>query len=108
MVAVPIDETLTAGLVAEAVWASIAASNNEPGTMGEKLNDAGSAANPWTEVIESGYTAAEILRLLAAYAAGSATGLNGSASFIGLDGTTTRIEGTISGATRTITGLDAV
>jgi hypothetical protein len=65
---------LTTANVGPAVWASIAAANNAPGSMGEKLNDAGSAANPWTEVIESGYTAAEILRLLAAVAAGKASG----------------------------------
>lgn len=66
--------TLTAGEVAAAVWAAIAADNDATGSMGEKLNDAGSAANPWTEVIESGYTAAEILRLLAAVAASKASG----------------------------------
>jgi hypothetical protein len=62
----------------------------------------------WADVIESGYTAAEILRLLAAYAAGNATGLDSTAAFVGLDGTTTRIQGTIAGPTRTITGLDGV
>jgi hypothetical protein len=56
--------------LAEAVWNSIAADFNSPGTMGEKLNDSGSASNPWTEVIESGYSAAELLRLLVAVAAG--------------------------------------
>lgn len=93
--------------LAQAVWAAVASANNTAGTMGEKLNDAGSASNPWTEVIESGYTAAEILRLLAAVAAGSATGLeSGSQAFTGLDGTTERVTGTYSGGTRTITGLD--
>jgi hypothetical protein len=57
----------------DAVWGALAAGNNGVGTMGEKLNDAGSASNPWTEVIESGYTAAEILRLLAAVAGGKTT-----------------------------------
>lgn len=90
------------------MWAAAATANNTAGTMGEKLNDAGSGSNPWTEVIESGYTAAEILRLLAAVAAGSATGLeSGSQAFTGLDGTTERVTGTYSGGTRTITGLDS-
>lgn len=40
---------LSTANVGQAVWAALAASNNDPGTMGEKLNDAGSAANPWTE-----------------------------------------------------------
>ena len=65
---------LSTANVGQAVWAALAAANNAPGTMGEKLNDAGSAANPWTEVIESGYTAAEILRLLAAVAGAKASG----------------------------------
>jgi hypothetical protein len=67
-------DLLTAGGVAAAVWAALAAENNAGGTMGEKLNDAGSAANPWTEVIESGYTAAELLRLIAALGAAKASG----------------------------------
>lgn len=98
---------LTTANVGEAVWAALAAANNGAGTMGEKLNDAGSASNPWTEVIEAGYTAAEILRILAAHAAGAATGLEGSnPQFTGLDGSTVRIDGTYSSGTRTIDALD--
>lgn len=59
--------------LAVAVWGALAASNNTVGTMGEKLNDAGSGSNPWTEVIESGYTAAEVLRMLVSIAAGKTT-----------------------------------
>lgn len=65
---------LTPGEVASAVWSALAVDNDAAGSMGEKLNDAGSASNPWTEVIESGYTAAEILRLLAAVAGAKASG----------------------------------
>jgi hypothetical protein len=98
---------LTTANVGEAVWAALASANNAAGTMGEKLNDAGSASNPWTEVIEAGYTAAEILRILAAHAAGAATGLEGSnPQFTGLDGSTVRIDGTYSSGTRTIDALD--
>jgi hypothetical protein len=98
---------LTTGNVGQAVWAAIAAANNVAGTMGEKLNDAGSASNPWTEVIESGYTAAEILRLLAAVAQGDASGLeNGSPTFKSLDGSKDRVVGTYSNGDRAITGRD--
>lgn len=98
---------LTTANVGQAVWAAIAAANNSAGTMGEKLNDAGSASNPWTEVIEAGYTAAEILRILAAHAAGAATGLEGpNPQFTGLDGTTVRIDGSYSAGTRSIDSLD--
>jgi hypothetical protein len=93
---------LTTANVGEAVWSAIAASNNTTGTMGEKLNDAGSASNPWTEVIESGYTAAEILKLLAAVAQGDASGLEGSSPvFKSIDGLTDRITATYSSGTRT-------
>lgn len=99
---------LSTANVGEAVWSALAAANNTAGTMGEKLNDAGSASNPWTEVIESGYTAAEILRLLAAVAQGDASGLEGSAPvFKSIDGTTDRVTATYSEGTRTITGRDA-
>jgi hypothetical protein len=97
---------LTTSNVGAAVWSAIAAANNDAGTMGEKLNDAGSSGNPWATVIESGYTAEEILRLIAAYVAGNATGLDGAAQFTGLDGSTVRIEGTVTGGTRAITALD--
>lgn len=99
---------LSTANVGQAVWAALAASNNDAGTMGEKLNDAGSASNPWTEVLESGFTAAQILRLIAAAVQGNATGLeNGAPTFKGLDGTTDRITSTYSSGTRTVTDRDA-
>lgn len=62
----------------------------------------------WNRIVEAGYTAEQILRLLAAHAAGAATGLEGSdMRYTGLDGTTTRIDGNYSGGTRTIDSLDA-
>lgn len=98
---------LTTANVGAAVWSAVASVNNDAGTMGEKLNDAGSASNPWTEVIESGYTAAEIMRLIAAAVQGDATGLeSGSPTFKGLDGTTDRIAATYSSGTRTVTSRD--
>jgi len=109
MTATTVDSSvLTPVSVASAVWAATAATNNTVGSMGEKLNDAGSAANPWTEVIESGYTAADILRLLASHAAGMATGLEGATPrFKSLDGTKIRIDGTYAAGERGITSLDA-
>ena len=35
--------------LAAAVWSSLAADNNDAGSMGEKLNDAGGAADPWDD-----------------------------------------------------------
>ena len=61
----------------------------------------------WRTIIEAGYTAEQILRIIAAQAAGAATGLEGTnPQFTGLDGTTIRIDGTYSGGTRSIDNLD--
>lgn len=98
---------LSTANVGAAVWSALAAANNATGTMGEKLNDAGSGSNPWTEVIESGYTAAEILRFIAAFAQGDASGLEGAAQvFKSIDGSKDRITATYSGGTRTIVDRD--
>lgn len=92
----------------DAVWNAVASSYDSTGTMGEKLNDAGSASNPWTEVIESGLTAAQILKLIAAAVQGSATGLeDGSPVFKSIDGLTDRITATYNSGTRTVTARDA-
>lgn len=37
--------------LAASVWAAAATDNNESGTMGEKLNDAGGAGNPWASLL---------------------------------------------------------
>lgn len=61
----------------------------------------------WTRAIEAGFTAEEMLRIIAAHAAGAATGLEGAnPQFTGIDGTTLRIDGTYSSGTRTIDALD--
>lgn len=56
--------------------------------------------------IEAGLTVEQVLRILLAHAAGSATGLDGAAIFKSQDGATNRIVGTISGGTRTISSVD--
>lgn len=71
------------------------------------LTPQGIAAAVWARIIEAGYSAEEILRLLAAQAAGDATGLEGAnPQFTGLDGTTLRIDGNYSAGTRTIDALN--
>lgn len=56
---------VTADDIAAAVWSSLAASFNVAGTLGEKLNNAGAAADPW-DIDLSGYndpvTAGKILK----------------------------------------------
>ncbi len=98
---------LTPEGIRDTVWNAVASSYNTAGSMGEKVNDAGSASNPWTEVIESGFTAAEILRIIASVTAGDATGLNGpSATFKSLDGTKDRVKASVSNGSRDVTQLD--
>jgi hypothetical protein len=99
---------LSPAALASAVWSAVAADNNESGTMGEKLNDAGSASNPWTETIEGTYTAAELLRIMAAALAGELSGAATTTITIkGVDGTTDRIVATVtSDGDRTAIALD--
>jgi hypothetical protein len=83
--------------LATAVWSAIAADNNDVGSMGEKLNDAGSGSNPWTEVIEGSYTAAELLRIIAAALAGELSGAaTTTITILGVDGSTERIVASVT------------
>ena len=83
--------------LAAAVWDADALLSDNVGTMGEKLNDAGSASNPWTEVIEGTYTAAELLRVIAAALAGELSGAGGATiTILGVDGATDRIVATVT------------
>lgn len=100
---------LSTANIGEAVWGALAAANNDSGTMGEKLNDAGSASNPWTEVIESGYTATEVMKILLAVAAGKSSG-GGTTNikFRDVADTLDRIDATVdSSGNRTAITLDA-
>lgn len=83
--------------LAAAVWEADAALSDNAGTMGEKVNDAGSASNPWTEVIEGTFTAAELLRVIAAALAGQLSGAGGATiTILGVDGATDRIVASVT------------
>lgn len=69
---------LSVSQIVSGVWSATAAANNDTGTMGEKLNGAGSAGNPWTETIETGMTAAQAMRLITAALAGKISGAAGT------------------------------
>jgi len=105
---------LALGLPAAALTGAgtLAATRYATGTLGAsitpftELSPQSLATAVWGQIIEAGYSAEEIVRLLAAHAAGDATGLNGSTAFVGIDGSTVRIEGTTDGATRTIGSLN--
>lgn len=102
---------LTTANVGHYVWAALAAVNDTSGTMGEKLNDAGSAANPWTEIIEGTYTAADIMKILVSVAAGKSTITdNGDGTmtvdFRDLDDTLNRVEADVDNSERTDVNYD--
>lgn len=89
-------DALTSANVGAAVWSAPTTANDIAGTMGEKLNDAGSAGNPWATVIESGLTAEAVLRIIAAAVAGETSGApDGPVAFTGLDGSTVRLTGDV-------------
>lgn len=70
-------------------------------TTGPSAEDLAAAVGQ--RVVEGDVTIEQVLRLLLAYAAGDAAGLDGPATvFKSLDGTKTRIGGTISGGNRVV------
>ena len=74
--------------------------------LGVVTNDSVASA-VWSKVIEAGYSADSILRILAAHAAGQASGLEGSnPQFTGIDGITVRIDGSYLAGNRTIDALN--
>lgn len=72
-----------------------------------ELSPEGLARAVWGKIIEAGFSAEQIIKILAANAAGSASGLEGlNPTFTGLDGHTIRINGTYSSGERTINALN--
>ena len=97
----------TAGTSLGATWTPYAIGWLSGTTAEAGLTPTGIANAVWAKVIEAGYSAEEVIRIMAAYAAGAATGLEGSnPQFTGLDGTTVRIDGAYSAGTRTIDSLN--
>ena len=57
-------DLVTAQSCANAVWEALAAAHANPGTMGKKLNDAGSSVNPWTEELPGSYLPGQAGKIL--------------------------------------------
>jgi len=96
--------------IAYAVWNSGASVFNAGGTMGEKLNGAGSAGNPWTQVIDSGLTAAQVMKIILAVQTGKSTIVDhggGSATvvFKNKDGTENVVTADMTSSARTTVTL---
>jgi hypothetical protein len=84
--------------LADAVWSAIASANNSPGTMGELLNNSGAGSNPWTVQLEGSYTAADLMRIIAAVAAGKTSGQPSAPVFRSVDDSANRVAGTVDGS----------
>jgi hypothetical protein len=111
-VSATIEVGASVGLSASDVWNYNIASISGSGLAGTKLNDASSAGNPWTEVIESGYTAEEVLRILFSVAAGKTNivdngGGSATVTFRDIADTKDRIEAEMIGSERDTVTLDA-
>jgi len=78
--------------LAAAVWSALASQYNDAGTMGNKLNSAGAAADPWTVVLDGVYTAGDLMRLMSAALAGELAGAPaGPIEIQSVNGSTIRI-----------------
>jgi hypothetical protein len=97
--------------LAAAVWNALANEFNDSGSMGEKLNDAGSASNPWTETIEGTYTAEDLLKLISAVLLGKTTitdlgGGNATVKFRDVNDIVDRVDADMDGSERKDVTLD--
>lgn len=96
---------LTPTNVATAVWESLAASFNNPGTMGEIMNNMGAATDPWTVALEGTYTAGDLLKLISAAIAGKSDRVSTSGvatiTFRDVNDTENRIVATLQNSERT-------
>ncbi len=92
--------------IVDAVWNALAVEYNNPGTMGELLNGAGSAGNPWLSIIEGSYTAGDILKLLVAVAAGKTSISGTTVTFRDINDTKNRVVASMTGSERTTVTKD--
>ena len=91
--------------LAAAVWNALSSAYETAGTMGEKLNAAGTAGDPWTGLIEGSLSAGDVMRILLSVAAGETTivdngGGYATVTFKSQDGTINRIVADMSSSER--------
>lgn len=84
---------LTPEGIRDAIWDAVADNYDTAGTMGAQLNAAGAGGDPWASILESGLSAADILRVVLSAVAGKREGIGGPVeTYYGQNGTTIRIE----------------
>lgn len=104
-------EELSPSSLAAAVWNAEAASFNEAGSMGEKLNDSGSSSNPLNAIIEGTLTLADIMRILLAVQTGKTSiidngGGSATVTFRDVADTKNRVEADMQDSERIDVTLD--
>lgn len=100
--------TATGGIVLDGSMQSYAVGWLSGSTEEAGLTPTGIATAVWAKIIEAGFSAEDIMRLLTAHAAGDADGLESTTpEFMSIDGATVRIAATLSAGTRTVTTRDA-
>jgi hypothetical protein len=87
--------------ITQSVLNSLAADYNIPNTIGAKINASGNAGDPWATEIEPTFTAAEILKLMAAVLAGKSTVNGNTIRYRDLNDTKDRIDATVVNSERT-------
>jgi hypothetical protein len=97
--------------LAAAVWNAVSATFDDTGSMGEKLNAAGAAGDPWVGNIEGALSAGDVMRIILAAVAGETTitdNGNNTATvvFKSQDGATARVTADMVGSERTQITLD--
>lgn len=69
--------------IAQEIWQSKSSNYNSTGTMGNKINGAGNAGDPWTSLVEGNISTLEALKIMLSILIGKTTiakGTNGTAT----------------------------
>jgi hypothetical protein len=107
----PAGSGASAADIADAVWDEATAGHQAAGSTGKALTDAQSAGDPWAGTAETGFTYGDVMRLLAAVAAGKSTivSLGGGAAtvtFRSIDDSADRVEATMAASERSAVTLN--
>ena len=87
---------LTPQGLSDAVWNALLSNYTSPGSTGVQLAAAGAGGNPWATVLENGYTAEQLMRLMASALFGKVAGAPGTTvTFRDTGDSTNRITATV-------------
>jgi hypothetical protein len=87
--------------IADAVWDEATADHQTAGTTGKAVTDAQSAGDPWESTLEGSYTASDLLRIVAAVAAGKTSIAGTTVTFRDVTDSSDIVEGSMTDSERT-------